>query len=151
MWIRNPGGLLGALLLLMLLAPGAWGDTPVVVAEAGFSRHAISQQVSYLRDENARLEPGQALVAGDWQVVTGAYPAFGFDPAAYWLRFQLRNDNDITLDTILEIAYPLLDNIQLMVFSGTPDNPGALLESHRLGDRFPFHQRLLPRLHFRLL
>ncbi|MAR92109.1 MAG: hypothetical protein CML06_14680 [Pseudomonadales bacterium] len=148
MWIRNPGGLLGALLLLMLLAPGAWGDTPVVVAEAGFSRHAISQQVSYLRDENARLEPGQALVAGDWQVVTGAYPAFGFDPAAYWLRFQLRNDNDITLDTILEIAYPLLDNIQLMVFSGTPDNPGALLESHRLGDRFPFHQRPLAHRHF---
>jgi len=62
--------------------------------------------------------------------------SFGFSRAAYWARFTLRFDEPLGDSVLLQLDYPLLDNVSLFI----PDGKGGFSEKIT-GDALPFIQR----------
>ena len=73
----------------------------------------------------------------DWQTMDGAVN-LGYHDQPEWYRLSLRNISDQPQTRYLEIAYPLLDHVELHQIDG-----GMLLASHITGDRLPHHRRPL--------
>ncbi len=68
---------------------------------------------------------------------------FGFTTSAYWIKFQIENEQDEYKHWLLEISYPFLDRIDLY----SPEaNWNYTIET--TGDQFPFSNRKIPNRHF---
>jgi signal transduction histidine kinase/CheY-like chemotaxis protein len=80
---------------------------------------------------------------GDWQPVPSSPPNFGFSESGYWFSVEVHNRADTAVDMLLQIAYPLLDQIEIHHVS-----EGNTLARASLGDRRPFAERLIPARHF---
>ncbi len=67
---------------------------------------------------------------------TAAVPNFGFTSSVYWIRLTTENSSDLAQSWLLELAYPLLDDVTLYV-------PRAehTFDVRRTGDTHPFRQR----------
>lgn len=118
---------------------------PVEVDGGELKRLDLTQGIEYYRDESAALEFSQirSLPLDRWHNTGTDVPSFGFDPAAYWLRFQVHNKSAVAASAVLEIAYPILDDVRLYV----GQTEGAL-QFMQLGDRLPFQQRPLDHANF---
>lgn len=133
--------LLLSLLMLMpalVLANGAvWSDDSEQMELAG--------HVEYWQEggEPASLDDVLALEEGQWQGDGGESISFGYGDKAYWFRFQLTNDTAVFQPLYLEVAYPVLDHIEFFMLEN-----GRLLESHVLGDKKPFDERLVHHRNF---
>jgi len=57
----------------------------------------------------------------------------GFSDSAFWLRVPVPPQS---ANRVLEIGYPLLDEVSVYW-----QRNGEIIESHRTGDRYPFHSR----------
>jgi len=79
----------------------------------------------------------------DWTPVTQLNK--GYIDSAYWYRIKLRSANDSNQLRLLELAYPLLDKVDVYAFRLGPDNdrPDHLqpVQQYSAGDRRPFHER----------
>jgi signal transduction histidine kinase/CheY-like chemotaxis protein len=64
------------------------------------------------------------------------FPAFGFTSSVYWIRFTVINPLDKEVPWFLEIAYPLLDDIDLYI-----PQPDGQYRLKRTGDHLPFDTR----------
>lgn len=62
--------------------------------------------------------------------------SFGFTGAAYWLRFNLRQGEDVNDAILLELEYPLIDDVRLFI----PDGQGGYSETVT-GDAQSFYSR----------
>lgn len=60
---------------------------------------------------------------------------FGFTESAYWVRVEFKNESDKDLSFMFEIAYPVLDLIQVNIVKGKD------VETLTLGDSLPFDHR----------
>jgi len=67
----------------------------------------------------------------------------GYIDGVIWLRFQLANRNSEQRDWLLELDYPLLDDVQVSTRLLTPGGPGKWTTTHT-GDRLPYADRPLP-------
>lgn len=56
--------------------------------------------------------------------------AFGYSSDTYWFRFQVSNNSNNHASHLLEISYPVLDDIQIFVY----DSHINLIEQFHLGD-----------------
>jgi signal transduction histidine kinase/CheY-like chemotaxis protein/HPt (histidine-containing phosphotransfer) domain-containing protein len=65
-------------------------------------------------------------------------PGFGFTDSAYWARFTIDNPSPHLLDWYLEVAYPLIDRIDLFI----PDGHGGFSQQS-FGDLQNFSDRPL--------
>jgi len=99
--------------------------------------------VSALRDQAGLLDREAAMNASEWQAVTRKQAEFGFSSDVYWLKFELFNAESQTLQRLLEIAYPLLDDLQIWIESDQQP-----LRHFPLGDHLPFNARPYPHPHF---
>lgn len=68
---------------------------------------------------------------------------FGYTNATYWFSAKLTNPNPAAIERILEIAYPVLDFIDVYWVS-----PGRTVETWHLGDKRPFSNRPIGHRHF---
>ncbi|MBK8394057.1 MAG: guanylate cyclase [Leptospiraceae bacterium] len=68
---------------------------------------------------------------------------FGFTTSAYWIKFQIENEQEEYKHWLLEISYPFLDKIHLY----SPDATGDY-SLQITGDTFPFSNRKIPNRHF---
>ena len=59
----------------------------------------------------------------------------GFTNSVYWLKFSVHNPYNNEFNWILEIAYPMLDSVQIFYVSRN------MIESHITGDSIPFTDR----------
>ena len=99
---------------------------------------------SYREDRNGRL--GIADVRSDplgWQQARNAVFNRGFSNSAWWLKFDISNARQ-NQTWLLEIGYPLLDDIEIYVL----DEAGQQTEYYRLGDRLPFADRPIETRYF---
>lgn len=64
-------------------------------------------------------------------------PNFGFTSEKYWFTFQLLNNESEQQKIYVEIAYALLDKMDIQVF----DHKGALQNEFKLGDHYVFDRR----------
>ncbi|HVK99036.1 MAG TPA: 7TM diverse intracellular signaling domain-containing protein, partial [Dongiaceae bacterium] len=110
----------------------------VLQDDTSFRSQNAATGIEYLRDGDDHLtwEAVQQQPASAWSVSNTEIPSFGFDTAAHWLRLQVRNASSARQSLVLDIAYPILDDIQVhLLFS---DGSNDILQ---LGDKFPFASR----------
>lgn len=109
-----------------------------IILDKNIARVSLGQDLKYLEDATNQYTLGNLPeVSGDaWSRLNKASANFGYTDSAYWIHFNLFNPDYEMQSRLLEIAYPLLDDIQVYVFSGGE----AVLES-RLGDLMPFDRR----------
>lgn len=103
---------------------------------------SLGRYVEYFEDQSGTLsiEPliGQQF---GWQASRDNTLNFGYTASAYWIRFGLtlaREKNAHALPYVLEVAYPLLDQVDVYVFQ-----EGERVAHYAMGDRLPYAQRLI--------
>ena len=126
------------LLWLMLLPVRA--DT--LSLPAGDEPVQPGPHMEYLADPLARLTAGEARRASGWRPIEGDSPSFGYRNGAYWLRLSLKNPGALHSQRLMEVAYPVLDWLDIWITG--PE--GAI--HHALGDKHPFYERPVFHRHF---
>jgi len=99
----------------------------------------LGGHLQYLADPDGELGLQDVLDPrrrSDWRDVEQDIPNFGYTDDAYWLRFQLANRAGDCDEYLLEVAYPLLDDI---TFFQVQD--GRVLQVYKTGDALPFAER----------
>ncbi|HET8706910.1 MAG TPA: 7TM diverse intracellular signaling domain-containing protein [Pseudomonadales bacterium] len=129
-----------AVLLLNLLP--AWTSADVVKVSASQPETRITG-IQFIRDESASLTLDSIASSTQWQAVIQREPEFGFSKDAIWLQFEIQNTDNTTLQRLLEIAYPLLDDVQVWIYSDQRQT-----QQYSIGDRKPFAERPYKSPHF---
>ncbi len=94
--------------------------------------------IYYKEDKSGRLDISQVLKLekDDFVAFQGLIPAFGFDKTI-WLKLSLENKSENSANRYLEIAYPLINEIDVFIV-----DPNENIVSHRkAGHSFPFDKR----------
>lgn len=107
--------------------------------------YSLNDNVEYLIDTEGELslesiinEPQQ------WNVHDKETLSFGYTSSVFWFRFNARNSSEVDVSHLLEIAYPVLDDIQIFV----SDSNQSLTKRYHLGDKLPFIQREIQHRNF---
>lgn len=98
----------------------------------------LSSSLSILEDPTSTLtieNVSAESYANEFKQFVGATPNFGFTSSAIWVRMSLRNADNIPTKRILQVAFPLIDNIRLFV------NTKEGWQKTEKGILFPFAQR----------
>ncbi|HEX4938570.1 MAG TPA: diguanylate cyclase [Candidatus Kapabacteria bacterium] len=129
-----------ALLLFLLLWPLQGVRAAVSLADGQVSR-PVTDALQYFQDDSGRmgLEQALAMPASRWQQNGPQTFSHGYTPSHWWLRFQVDNPQAQPARWLLELAYPVLDHVEVWILS--PE--GRVEQHHLLGDKQPFHERLL--------
>jgi len=69
----------------------------------------------------------------------GAIPNYGFTDSVYWARYTAKNTSAKTHEYILEVGFPLIDDLQIYV--QTPDKTIGKWPRYRLGREHLFNKR----------
>lgn len=121
--------LLVALALWLLATGSTYGGPNTLVP--GFGSLAPAG-VEMLRDRNGDLTIDRlADEAAGWQPLPGL-PSLGFTRDTVWLRFSLHNGDTAPARALLEVGYPMLDEIDIYEFDGD-----TLIRTWNLGDSRP--------------
>jgi hypothetical protein len=111
--------------------------------DIGASKIDLARHLWVLEDTTQQLSVQQTLaITQGWQAQPNEKPYFGYSKSAFWLRADLAasSSNSVqSLHKLLEITYPLLDDIQVYVV-----NNKKVIQHVQLGDNFEFGQRILP-------
>ena len=78
-----------------------------------------------------------------WRSQPGNTLSLGIGRPAYWFRFELHNNSFKSIERLLEIAYPVLDKIDVYFA-----DQGKAFRSEHLGDLLPYSQRLYAHRNF---
>ncbi|HET8731509.1 MAG TPA: 7TM diverse intracellular signaling domain-containing protein [Moraxellaceae bacterium] len=127
---------------LCLLSGWALG---MVELDAGTQSVSVAHDLRYFRDDSAALNLGQvlALPASSWATSQGDVFSQGYNHAAWWLRFDLMRREPVPDHDLLEIAYPVLDDVEVWVMQR-----GAVATHYKMGDKLAFASRPIPHRYF---
>lgn len=116
-----------ALHLLILSALLFLGLARIAAAESlalrnGAGEYELGPHLYYLEDPDGKLRIGDVLDGRTAQAFVQspmARPGFGFTNSAYWFRVEASNVDASVQDWLLEVQYPLLDEIDVhLVYPG---------------------------------
>ncbi|RMG54950.1 MAG: hypothetical protein D6717_08775, partial [Gammaproteobacteria bacterium] len=135
------------LLLLLLLIPGQLlASENGVELLPGMDHVFLSPRLEWLEDPQGQMtlaDIRKALAAGRFRSYPEDIPNFGYTHSAVWFHARIHNGSGQWRRWLLEIGYPLLDDIR--VFIQYSDKPPR----HFLGgDRRPFPSRYIENTHF---
>ncbi|MAA70715.1 MAG: hypothetical protein CL679_03190 [Bermanella sp.] len=100
-------------LLLALIFASVSAD-PLILANEG--NYRIAPYISYIREQGETLGIEQILTSEHaWERNQNDDLNFGFSNHAYWLKFEVNNHNILNQEWALELAYPLLDSVDIYV------------------------------------
>lgn len=125
------------LTLLMVPTASAWTLPDSDVCNIG-------EQLQYLEDREESYGPEQILHDGlHWRELVDDNFSQGFNRSAWWLKFSIANPTAHSQERLLEIGYPMLDQVHVYVYSG-----GRQISQFLLGDKLPYSMRPLDHHHF---
>ncbi|MAR92098.1 MAG: diguanylate cyclase [Pseudomonadales bacterium] len=132
------------LLLLLLLLAGPC-HAALEVSPGGAGAVGLGGYLQYLEDPAGTLDFANVvqLPAGHWHSHPDSTFSRGYNDSTWWLRFSLYNPGPNTIERLLEVAYPNLDQVNIWVQS-----QAGLQHIYRLGDSLPFHSRPLQTRNF---
>ncbi|WP_404363300.1 diguanylate cyclase [Marinobacter sp.] len=139
---RTPLALTILIMLVMLLsgtlASAGNGQPGTIVLPADSLPLDVGQSLQYLADPVGKMDIGKIRETPDsyWQQVESDNASFGFTDDVYWFRTRILNTTPSAGNWILELAYPLIDNIDGWLF-----RDGILVEHFVTGDEKAFAQR----------
>ena len=151
-WFRRSGPykapILSVLLLLSLL--GGVASSESVESALLLSQESlcvpVADRIFYLEDPSGELSITNILAANtplSWERNQMEDISFGYTRSVYWLKFTLENQSDETLSRLIEIAYPVLDYVDIYAVS-----QGQILQAYHLGDKFSFSHRPIQHRNF---
>ncbi len=111
---------------------------PVVLSE-GKEEYALGTALEYLEDAGGSWNIGQVSSAdfnNKFIKNTKEVPNFGFTRSRFWGRFKIKNSTVTFKESLIEISYPHLDEIEFYIFDGA-----GKMRSQKTGRRLPFSQR----------
>lgn len=98
----------------------------------------VADELSFLRDDTGLLQLAdvQSLPVSAWK--KNGHEAFSesYNSATWWLRFNVKNPEKTEHRQLLEIAYPVLDVVEVWLLSGAETK-----NHYALGDKKIFHDR----------
>ncbi len=107
---------------------------------------AISRNASYLEDARNQFSVNDIVsMKSAFSKVSSDVINFGFVNSAYWFSVEIENDMESAQHFLLEIGYPLLDNIQFYLLD--PES-NTVLEQIQTGDHFQFNERAVDHANF---
>ena len=123
--------------LLLCFSGTTWALAPAHLNSTDL-RLNLGPHMAYLEDPEGRMTVEQLRLLPDnrFTEVRGAHANLGKNSSTWWFKLHLHNALTQDLPGYLEVNYPLLDHLQVYLF--TPD--GRLLQQES-GDRFAFAQR----------
>ncbi|MDX5298540.1 MAG: hypothetical protein LPK85_06275, partial [Gammaproteobacteria bacterium] len=131
------GWLRGTLVVLLSLLAGWVQANTVVLNDQG--QRALDSHVRYLEDSEHRLTVADLIgTPQHWRHNTRDAFNQGYNDSSWWLHLSLRNAGDDPQSRFLEIAYAVLDHVDVHLRYGD----GRLVH-HQLGDKLPYPRRLV--------
>ena len=120
--------------LLCCVAPiNLQAETPIEYSDEPI----LPFTLSYLEDPSGTLTLQDILTIKDeFSISDTDSPNFGFSESVYWFYTRVANPSENQEDWLMEIGYPMLDNLQLHTIAS--DGTQRLSES---GDKLPFNTR----------
>ncbi|GGD10378.1 sensor domain-containing diguanylate cyclase [Halopseudomonas salina] len=108
------------------------------------TRVQLGPYVDYMEDPSGTLTIDQARAPSSrWLNSDQDILNFGYSASAYWLRVGLTQAEALPETYLLEIAYPVLDHVEVYIFEN-----GAQVAYHSMGDQQPYFQRPIDHTHF---
>jgi diguanylate cyclase (GGDEF)-like protein len=131
--------------LLLIWIPAAVSHQFIEVGDLN-AGYALNEHVEYIVDDLGEHQAEQ-LMSPDQQWLNHNQEtlSFGYTPSAYWFRFNVQNSTNNAIHHLLEIAYPVLDDISMYVYDA---KNGLQVAQHRLGDKIPFNSRQIQHRNF---
>lgn len=139
---------LQCLSILLVLLSGISVATQAQVFEIDRSTLQLSlgRGIDYLEDPSGELSLDAVRKSTQkWKTYPKETFNEGYNDSAWWLRFRLQSQDDFPLERRLEIAYAVLDKVDVYL-----ENRDGVLEHHALGDRVLFNQRPIEHRYFLL-
>ncbi len=128
------------LIVLLCLCYGSIGQAKETIQlAAGQSHYKLDEKLSYLKIQGRLMSLDEILANGgheNFAEPLGQVPNFGFTEASYWFHVQLKADPRIRTRWLLEIGYPLLDQVDVHIIRN-----GMRDQSYHTGDLSPLAQR----------
>ena len=110
----------------------------------------LGSRCETLEDKSGNLNV-YSIISGEYdnrfEPVKSTIPNYGFTKSVYWVRFNLTNVSLNEFPKVLEIAFPLLDKIQLYIFSNQ-NGHHDLLQHEISGRDFSFKNRTIEHRNF---
>ncbi|NRB38595.1 MAG: response regulator [Pseudomonadales bacterium] len=129
----------GLALSLCILLPNLVYARPALILSPEQSEYNLVSHISYLEDRTGELTltaVSSKNHANEWQDHKKNRLSLGYSKSAYWLRLDLLSEADIVTPWLLEIAYPLLDQIDVYLIAENRQP-----QHFHSGDDLPFSQR----------
>lgn len=123
--------------------------TPVLQLHETQGSYSLDGKVDYYEDPSGQqdIDSIRSLSETAWMQHPDTSPNFGFSRSAYWFRLPVEVHSLKTWQLshlwLLEIDYPMLDEISLYLFSD-----GNLVQRVKTGDLEPFQNRPIPSREF---
>jgi diguanylate cyclase (GGDEF)-like protein len=134
---------LGLLLVVIFSTASAIETVEISEHSLGYS---LNDHVEYFEDVQAELSPEDLMSANQtWDIHNKETLSFGYTSSVYWFRFQVGNKSDKEVSHLLEIAYPVLDDVRMYVYDRADKK---LINQYQLGDKIPFKLRQVQHRHF---
>jgi diguanylate cyclase len=127
-----------AVLPLLLWAAGAQAQEPAGMVTPGTPRLSVNRQVASFEDPSGQKTLEQVIRDESLPWRPGDDEAFnrGYSPSVWWLRLRLHSRLPENGKRLLEIAYAVLDHVDVAVVRGD-----GRMECYQLGDKQPFSLR----------
>lgn len=127
-------------LLTALLGLLIWQTSPAgtILLDQQSASINVGQHLQMLDDRALPISPEEITTEGlPWSEPGTTSVNMGIGEHRHWFRFRARNTGRTDVEMLLEIAYASLDYIAIYVV----DENDNLVDSHVMGDHFPFHER----------
>ncbi len=111
----------------------------------GQGHYNLSKHIRYVKDETDELKHWSIWEAEqqghiEWQSAQREQINFGLTTAPYWFKVSLVNGNFSNAEWLLELASPLLDNVDVYVFN----SEGRVTQYYYSGDNISSYRKTVP-------
>jgi diguanylate cyclase (GGDEF)-like protein len=131
--------------LLLIWIPSVVAMQPIEVGNLN-EGYSLNDHIEYFVDDTGEHKAEQLMLPDQlWRKHDQETLSFGYTRSTYWFRFEVQNSTNNYIYHLLEIAYPVLDNIRMYVYDA---KNGLQVAQHTLGDKTSFNSRQIQHRNF---
>jgi PAS domain-containing protein len=133
-------------LVIFIVMPIELGSAPHIIIKKEKEIYPIGLNLDILEDINGKLtidNVSSDKFSNKFIPSQNEKPGFGFTDSIYWIRFTINAEKNIHKKWYLELAYPLMDKIELY----TPNKDKGFI-NEKAGYAYPFNNRKVKNRNF---
>ncbi|MBF0441163.1 MAG: response regulator, partial [Oligoflexales bacterium] len=121
-------------------------SSSMIFLKSGIEKYDIGKEVEYIEDKNGTIAVNDISSPKSenlWKKSLWNIPNFGYTDSVYWFRFKIKNENPISEEWLLELAFPIINEIDFYYY-----DQNNSLQSIKTGNIFPFESRRFNYINF---